>query len=156
MNREVVKIVDVVIGTLAPSLPELAGEAISDPSEDERLPICELCIPTLVATAGAEVASDSGFEVVLTCLTVLEAGPQSKPILWTPTSQLLFFALSGNLKVTDLAPPHCVFSTVEPPAEQGARCLHVDPSDMPYKKSSSVSKETDTFMWVIEKDLSEA
>ena len=63
--------------------------------------------------------------------------------------------MSGSLNVTEVAPPHCVFSTVEPAAEQELLCLQVDPSCIPYKKSSSVSTETDTCMCVMEKDLSE-
>jgi hypothetical protein len=43
--------------------------------------------------AGTEVACDSAFEVeLLTGCTVLAAELQSKPMLWTPTSQVLFFA----------------------------------------------------------------
>ncbi len=63
--------------------------------------------------------------------------------------------MSGSLNVTEVAPPHWVFSTVEPPTEQELLCLQVDPSCIPYKKSSSVSTETETCMVVMEKDFPE-
>lgn len=52
-----------------------------------------------------------------------EAGPQLKPTLWTPISQLSFLSVSGSFTVTVLAPPHCVFLMIEPPLEQETGCL---------------------------------
>ncbi len=147
--------VDVVMGTPALSVTGLPGAVTEDPNDVDRFPIGELWPTADVGMADTVLACDSGMEVALTCLTVAEAVPQSKPMLWIPTSQLLCFKLSGSLNVTEVAPPHWVFSTVEPPVEQELRCLQVDPSCIPYKKSSSVSTETETCMVVMEKDLPE-
>jgi hypothetical protein len=84
----------------------------------------------------------------------VEADWQSKPMLWMPISQPFSPPVGGIWKVTSLAPPHCSFFTTEPPAEQNAVCLQVEPSGMLKRKSRSVSKETDTCISVMEKSLS--
>ena len=61
---------------------------------------------------------------------------------------LLLF--DGIWKVTDLAPPHWLFSTVVPPALHAAVCLQLDPSGIEKMKSSSVSNETETCMCEME------
>jgi len=80
VNTDVLKIVEVVIGTPALSVMGLSG-AVEDPNDDDGLPACELCPTALVEMAGAELACDSAMEVALTCFTVAEAVPQSKPML---------------------------------------------------------------------------
>ncbi len=58
-------------------------------------------------------------------------GLQSKSIFWMPTLQSPFAAsYFGSLNVTALAPPHCSFLMLEPPALQGAVVWHFDPSGM--------------------------
>lgn len=69
--------------------------------------------------------------VVLCTGTVLSALAQSKPILCIPIEQSVCLELSGSLKVTDLAPPHCVFWIVDPAEAQEAVCLQTEPSAIP-------------------------
>ena len=54
-------------------------------------------------------------------------GPQSNATLCTPTSQLSCSTWAGSFTVTDVAPPHCVFSMVVPWLEHGAVCLQISP-----------------------------
>lgn len=81
VNTDVLKIVEVVIVTPALPVTGLLG-AVEDPNDDDGLPPCELCPTAPVEMAGGELAGDSATEeVALTCFTVAEAVPQSKPML---------------------------------------------------------------------------
>lgn len=111
--------VEVVSGPVSLAGLELPGEETEDPNEVDRFPAAELWLVTVVAAAVAELVvpaaellvSASGLEVGggLTRATVLEAGAQSKPMLWMPTSQFSCSEWSGSLNVTEVAPPHCEF-----------------------------------------------
>lgn len=76
---EVLKMVDVVNGTSALSGTELPG--VEDPTVMDRLPFGTLWPTAVVGLAGALLACDSGWGVELTCFTVAEGVPQSKPML---------------------------------------------------------------------------
>ena len=49
----------------------------------------------------------------------LDDGPQWKSTLWIPTSHFSLVSSFGSLTVTDLASPHWLFVSTEPPAEHG-------------------------------------
>ena len=62
--------------------------------------------------------------------TPLSGGLQSKSTWWMPISQSSSLSCFGSSNRTRLAPPHWLFSTVEPPALQEAVCLQVEPSSI--------------------------
>lgn len=55
------------------------------------------------------------------------------------------------MNVTLLAPPHCLFWIVEPPAEQAWVSVQVEPSGMPYSQSTLVSSLAVTWKVSMEK-----
>ena len=81
VKTEVLKMVDVVSGIPALAVTGLPGAMTEAPNEVDRFPFWKLWPIALVGMAGAVLAWDSDLEVLLTCLMVAEAEPQSKPIL---------------------------------------------------------------------------
>ncbi len=130
---EVANIVEVVIGTFNDATEVVLMMAREDagllkiPEALEE----KLLGASVVTTAAEDVLALVGEAVLLFGGTLLAAGLQSKPMLCIPIWQVLFFAVSGSANVTDLAPPHCVFVTVVPPAEQGEIVLQMVPLSMP-------------------------
>lgn len=81
VKTEVLKMVDVVNGTPALPVTGLPGAVPEDPNEIDRFPFGKCRPIVLVVMVGAALACVSDVEVVLTCLTVAEGVPQSKPML---------------------------------------------------------------------------
>lgn len=75
------KMVDVVSGTPALPVTGLPGAVPEDPNDIDRFPFGKLGPMALVVMVGAALTCVSDVEVVLTCLTVAEGVPQSKPML---------------------------------------------------------------------------
>ena len=68
------------------------------------------------------------------------SGPsQPNSIKWIATLHFFSSLNMGRRRLTEVAPPHCLFLTTVPSGEQRDVCLQMAPSGMPNEKTTSVS-----------------
>lgn len=73
------------------------------------------------------------------------SGPaQPNSIKWMATLHSFSSLNMGKRRLTEVAPPHCLFLTIVPSGEQRAVCLQMAPSGIPKEKTTSVSISVET------------
>lgn len=128
---------DTPVGRTPEGVERVADSDVENPLEASELDAGRL------GSEGIDGAGSSG-----------NSGPsQPNSIKWIATLHFLSSLNMGRRRLTEVAPPHCLFLTTVPSGEQRVVCLQMAPSGMPKEKTTSVSISVETWKDVIEKPL---